>query len=81
MEERTSGLIVHHPGKVLDSKLAFMGVFGRNVVGVQLVLRVEFVQHGGITALKEERGEDENPHVCSSQRRWVVPWGTCSPHR
>lgn len=82
MKVRTSGLIVDHPSKVLDTKLGFMVVFGRNVVGVQLVLRVEFVQHGGITPLEEERGARRRIHRFVPHRDAVgVPWGTCFPHR
>ena len=34
----TSGLIVHHPGKVLDAKQGFVAVFRRDVVAIELVL-------------------------------------------
>lgn len=42
---------MHHTSKVLDSKLGLVAVFGRDVVGVELVLGVELVQHCRISAL------------------------------
>lgn len=36
--ELTSCLIMHHTSKVLDTKLGFIAVFRRDVVGVELVL-------------------------------------------
>lgn len=36
---------------MLDSKLCLIGVLGRDVVGVEFVLGVELVQHGGVSAL------------------------------
>lgn len=47
----TSRLVMHHTSKVLDSKLGLVAVFGRDVVGVELVLGVELVQHCRISAL------------------------------
>lgn len=47
----TSCLIVDDAGEVLDAKLRLVGVLGWDVVGVELVLRVQFVQHGGIGSL------------------------------
>lgn len=48
----TFGLVVDHTSKVLDAKLCFISVFRWNVVGVEFVLRVEFVQHGGVCTLR-----------------------------
>lgn len=50
--KRTSGLVVHHTGKVLDAKLGLVTVFRRDIVGVELVLRVELVQHRSISSLE-----------------------------
>lgn len=36
--ERTSGLVMHYTSEVLDTKLGFVAVFRRDVVGVELVL-------------------------------------------
>lgn len=36
--ELTSGLVMHHTGKVLDTKLALVAVLRGDVVGVQFVL-------------------------------------------
>lgn len=35
---RTSGLVMHHTSKVLDTELGLVAVFRRDVVGVELVL-------------------------------------------
>lgn len=51
----TFGLVVDHTSKVLDAKLCFISVFRWNVVGVEFVLRVEFVQHGGVCTLRYEK--------------------------
>lgn len=47
---------MHHTGKVLDTKLGFVAVFRRDVVGVELVLRVELVQHRSISSLLKDKG-------------------------
>lgn len=47
----TSGLIVDDASEVLDAELRLVAVLGWDVVSVELVLRVEFVQHGGVRAL------------------------------
>lgn len=52
--QHTSRLVVHHAGEVLDPKLSLVAVFGRDVVGVELVLGVEFIQHRGISSLETE---------------------------
>lgn len=44
---------MYHSCKVLDTKLGFVAVFRRNVVGVELVLRVELIQHRSISSLKK----------------------------
>ena len=36
--EQTSGLVMHHASKVLDTELGCVAVFWRDVVGVELVL-------------------------------------------
>lgn len=84
--KRTSGLVMHHAGKVLDSELGFVAVFRRDVVAVELVLRVEFVQHRGIRSLEEEQepGVDYKMERTGSEHQLLgrfVPLGTCSPHR
>lgn len=43
---------MHHTGKVLDAKLGLVAVFRRDVVGVELVLQVELVQHRSISPLE-----------------------------
>lgn len=49
----TSCFIVDDPSKVLDTKLGLIAVLRRDVVGVELMLRVQLVQHGGVCALEE----------------------------
>lgn len=51
----TFGLVEDHTSKVVDAKLCFISVFRWNVVGVEFVLRVEFVQHGGVCTLRYEK--------------------------
>ncbi len=53
--KRTSGLVMHHTGKVLDTKLGFVAVFRRDVVGVEFVLRVELIQHRSISSLTKTK--------------------------
>lgn len=53
----TSGLVVDHPSKVLDAKLGHVGVLRRVVVGVEFVLRVDFIQHGGVCSLRDTNRE------------------------
>lgn len=62
---RTSGLIMNHSSKVLDPKLGFIAVLGRNVVAVQFVLRVQLIQHGGVCSLRR----DTIPHQNAFQSR------------
>lgn len=51
---------MHHTGEVLDTKLGFVAVFRRDVVGVELVLRVELVKHRSISSLLKDRGAGIN---------------------
>ena len=39
---------------MLDTKLGLVAVFRADVVGVELVLRVELVQHRGISSLAKD---------------------------
>ena len=48
----TSCLIEDHTSKVLNAKLGLVGVLRRDVVGVEFVLMVQFVQHGGVCPLE-----------------------------
>lgn len=49
--KHTSGLVVDYSSKVGDSKLGFVRVLWGNVVGVQLMLGVQFVEHGRVSTL------------------------------
>lgn len=77
---------MHHASEVLDSELGFVAVFRRDVVAVELVLRVEFVQHRGIRSLEKEQeaGVDYKKEQTRHERRLPgrsLPSGTCSPRR
>jgi len=82
----TFGLIVDHTSKVLDAKLCFISVFRWNVVGVEFMLRVEFVQHGGVCTLRCEKetfsmSTGYSMWTYSTSQQSLLPWGTCSPRR
>lgn len=77
---------MHHASEVLDSELGFVAVFRRDVVAVELVLRVEFVQHRGIRSLEKEQetGVDYKKEQTRRERQLpgrFPPSGTCSPRR
>lgn len=55
MSDPTFGFVENHSGKVLDAKLGLVAVFRRDVVGVEFVLEVQLVQHGGVGALEAAR--------------------------
>lgn len=48
-----------HTSKVLDAELALVTVLRRDVVCVEFVLGVEFVQHGGISSLNKTYKQQE----------------------
>lgn len=41
---------------MVDPKLGLVVVLGGNIVGVELVLRIQLMQHGGVGALWGQRG-------------------------
>lgn len=71
--QHTSRLVVHHAGKVLDPKLCLVAVFGRDVVGVELVLGVKFIQHRGISSLETENQRKTSADGLSQPQKLEFP--------
>lgn len=53
----TFGFVENNSCEVLNPKLGLVVVLGWDVVCVEFVLKVEFVQHGGVCALRDAHKE------------------------
>lgn len=89
----TFGFVVDHACKVLNAELGLVTVLRGDVVCVEFVLGVEFVQHGGISSLKKTPHKQQElthlrhtavpkSHLCKTQNIWTKheAWGVFIYH-
>lgn len=89
----TFGFVVDHACKVLNAELGLVTVLRGDVVCVEFVLGVEFVQHGGISSLKKNPHKQQElthlrhtavpkSHLCKTQNIWTKheAWGVFIYH-